>query len=53
VQKLWELVKDDVTPSKVLGVAWNALLQSSVERAAGFLPPVAALAANFQASQSS
>jgi predicted unusual protein kinase regulating ubiquinone biosynthesis (AarF/ABC1/UbiB family) len=53
VQKLWELVKDDVTPSKVLGVAWNALLQTSVERAAGFLPPVAALAANFQAPQSS
>jgi predicted unusual protein kinase regulating ubiquinone biosynthesis (AarF/ABC1/UbiB family) len=53
VQKLWELVKDDVTPSKVLGVAWNALLQTSVERAAGFLPPVAALAANFQTPQSS
>ncbi|MEM6835741.1 MAG: AarF/ABC1/UbiB kinase family protein [Cyanobacteria bacterium P01_C01_bin.120] len=45
MQKLWELVKDDVTPSKVIGVAWNAILQTSMERAAGFLPPVAALTA--------
>lgn len=48
VQKLWNLVKDDVTPSKVLGVAWDVLLQTSVERAAGILPPVAALASSFQ-----
>lgn len=52
VQKLWNLVKDDVTPSKVLGVAWNALLQSSVQQASAFLPPVAALAQNFQDSKS-
>ncbi|MEM1309692.1 MAG: AarF/ABC1/UbiB kinase family protein [Cyanobacteria bacterium P01_C01_bin.70] len=51
VQKLWELVKDDVTPSKVLGVAWNAILQTSMERAAGFLPPVAVLTANFQSNR--
>ena len=52
VQKLWELVKDDVTPSKVLGVAWNVILQTSVERATDFLPPpVAALTANFQPNQ--
>ena len=51
VQKLWELVKDDVTPTKVLGVAWNAILQSSVERAADWLPPVAALSTNFQLSE--
>ncbi len=48
VQKLWNLVKEDITPSKVLGAAWEAILQTSVERAAVLLPPVAALAANFQ-----
>jgi len=52
VQKLWNLVKDDVTPSKVLGIAWNAILQTSVERAADWLPPVAALTASFQPSKS-
>jgi len=52
VQKLWNLVKDDVTPSKVLGIAWNAILQTSVERAADWLPPVAALIASFQPSKS-
>ncbi len=52
VQKLWELVKEDVTPTKVLGVAWNAILQSSVERAADWLPPVAALSASFQPTKS-
>ncbi|MDB9525578.1 AarF/ABC1/UbiB kinase family protein [Oscillatoria sp. CS-180] len=53
VQKLWNLVKDDVTPSKVLGVAWDVLLQTSVERAAGLIPPVAAFADSFQSAQSS
>lgn len=48
MQKLWNLVKDDVTPSKVLGVAWQALVQTSVERAASFLPPVAAFTSGFQ-----
>lgn len=48
VQKLWELVKEDITPSKVLGAAWEAILASSVEQAAGLIPPVAALTANFQ-----
>ncbi|MGF1460206.1 MAG: ABC1 kinase family protein [Leptolyngbyaceae cyanobacterium] len=48
MQKLWNLVKDDITPSKVFGVAWNAILQNSVERAADFLPPVAALTASLQ-----
>ncbi|RZM75254.1 ABC1 kinase family protein [Leptolyngbya iicbica] len=52
VQKLWELVKEDVTPSKVLGVAWNVILQSSVDRAADWLPPVAALSASLQPAKS-
>jgi predicted unusual protein kinase regulating ubiquinone biosynthesis (AarF/ABC1/UbiB family) len=50
VQKLWNLVKADITPGKVLGAAWEALLQSSVERAAGWIPPVAAFTGNFPAS---
>ena len=54
VQKLWNLVKDDVTPSKMLGVAWNAILQTSVERATDLLPPpVAALTASLQPTKAS
>ena len=53
VQKLWELVKEDITPAKILGAAWDAFLTSSMEQAAGWMPPVAALAANFQSPQSS
>ncbi|MEM9005873.1 MAG: AarF/ABC1/UbiB kinase family protein [Cyanobacteria bacterium P01_F01_bin.86] len=49
VQKLWNLVKEDITPAKMLGAAWDALLTSSMERAAGFIPPVGALTSNFQA----
>ncbi|MBF2035925.1 MAG: AarF/ABC1/UbiB kinase family protein [Leptolyngbyaceae cyanobacterium T60_A2020_046] len=47
VQKLWDLVKDELTPSRVLGAAWDALLATSMERAAALIPPVAAIAANF------
>ena len=50
VQKLWDLIKEDITPSKILGAAWDALLASSMERAAGLIPPVATLASNFQSS---
>ena len=50
VQKLWDLVKEDITPGKILGAAWDALLASSMERAAGLIPPVATLANNFQSS---
>ena len=54
VQKLWNLVKDDVTPSKMLGVAWNAILQTSVDRATVLLPPpVAALTASLQPTKAS
>lgn len=53
VQKLWDLVKDELTPSRVLGAAWDALLATSMERAAALIPPVAAIAANFQTAQPS
>ena len=46
VQKLWDLVKDEITPSRVLGAAWDALLTSSWEQAKTWVPPVAALTAN-------
>jgi predicted unusual protein kinase regulating ubiquinone biosynthesis (AarF/ABC1/UbiB family) len=48
VQKLWDLVKDDITPGRVLGAAWDALLTNSMAQAAAWMPPVAALTANFQ-----
>jgi predicted unusual protein kinase regulating ubiquinone biosynthesis (AarF/ABC1/UbiB family) len=48
VQKLWELVKADITPSRVLGAAWDALLTNSMAQAAAWVPPVAALTGNFQ-----
>ena len=48
VQKLWDLVKEDITPSRVLGAAWDALLTNSMAQAAAWVPPVAALAGNFQ-----
>ncbi len=53
VQNLWNLVKDDVTPSRVLGAAWDALLNTSIAQATNWMPPVAALAANLQGSQDS
>jgi hypothetical protein len=38
VQRLWALVKDDMKPEKLAGAAWNALIQVSTTRAAGFIP---------------
>jgi predicted unusual protein kinase regulating ubiquinone biosynthesis (AarF/ABC1/UbiB family) len=53
VQKLWDLVKEDITPTRILGAAWDALLASSVKQAAALVPPVTALAARFQLPQAS
>jgi len=50
VQKLWNLVKEDITPSRVLGVAWQTLMRSSMQQATDWMPPVAALTNNFQPS---
>lgn len=38
VQRLWELVKDDIKPGKLAGAAWNALVQFSTASAAGLIP---------------
>lgn len=38
VQRLWDLVKNDVKPSKIAGAAWNAFFQFSTASAAGLIP---------------
>ena len=49
VQRLWSLIKDDLTPSRLIGVAWDALADYSLERATELLPAVADLRGAFQA----
>ncbi|HZG40063.1 MAG TPA: AarF/ABC1/UbiB kinase family protein [Nodosilinea sp.] len=43
VQRLWALVKDDITLDRVLGVAWGALTSYSLERAEQLVPAVGSL----------
>jgi predicted unusual protein kinase regulating ubiquinone biosynthesis (AarF/ABC1/UbiB family) len=43
VQRLWALVKDDITFDRMLGAAWNALTDYSLERARVLVPAVADL----------
>jgi predicted unusual protein kinase regulating ubiquinone biosynthesis (AarF/ABC1/UbiB family) len=43
VQRLWSLVKDDITLDRVLGVAWGALTSYSLERAEQLVPVVGEL----------
>ena len=43
VQRLWELVKDEVQPDRLWNVAIDAIAEFSAQRAASFLPSVAAL----------
>ncbi len=40
VQRLWSLVKNDITLDRVLGVAWGALTSYSLERAEQLVPVV-------------
>ncbi len=47
VRRLWDLVKDDVEPSRLFDVAMNAIADFSSRRAATFFPPVAALSTAF------
>ena len=39
VQRLWNMVKDDLNPSRLLGAAFGVLTQFSRERVAAILPP--------------
>ena len=46
VQRVWNLVKDDLQPNRLLGAAWGAIAEFSTDRAAALLPfPVATLLA--------
>jgi predicted unusual protein kinase regulating ubiquinone biosynthesis (AarF/ABC1/UbiB family) len=38
VQRLWQLVKDDIKPDKIAGAAWSAFVQFSTDRAVSLLP---------------
>jgi predicted unusual protein kinase regulating ubiquinone biosynthesis (AarF/ABC1/UbiB family) len=49
VQRLWSLVKDDISPTRLLGAAWGALADYSFDRAAAVVPVVADLRSAFQA----
>jgi predicted unusual protein kinase regulating ubiquinone biosynthesis (AarF/ABC1/UbiB family) len=40
VQRLWNLVKEDMQPSKLFNVAWSAFTEFSSEKVASFLPNV-------------
>jgi predicted unusual protein kinase regulating ubiquinone biosynthesis (AarF/ABC1/UbiB family) len=43
VQRLWTLVKDDITLDRVLGVAWGAITNYSLDQAAQLVPAVGGL----------
>ncbi len=46
VQRVWNLVKDDLQPNRLFEAAWGAIAEFSTERAAALLPfPVATLLA--------
>jgi predicted unusual protein kinase regulating ubiquinone biosynthesis (AarF/ABC1/UbiB family) len=50
VQRIWNLLKDDIKPDKIAGAAWNALVQFSTASAAGVIPAaIASLTGNQQA----
>jgi predicted unusual protein kinase regulating ubiquinone biosynthesis (AarF/ABC1/UbiB family) len=44
VQRLWELIKDDVKPGRLLTAAWGALTELSVQRAATLIPAMSLFA---------
>jgi predicted unusual protein kinase regulating ubiquinone biosynthesis (AarF/ABC1/UbiB family) len=47
VQRLWDLVKKDIQPSRVLSAVWGAIAEFSRERAAALLPSLAAASSKF------
>ncbi|NEP18738.1 MAG: AarF/ABC1/UbiB kinase family protein, partial [Leptolyngbya sp. SIO4C1] len=48
VRRLWDLVKEDLTPDRVWDAAWAALADFSRERAAALVPSVGDLTAALQ-----
>lgn len=51
VKRLWDLVKDDITPGRLFGVAWGALADYSITRAAELVPGVADLRSALQLAE--
>ena len=43
VQRLWDLIKDDLQPAKLLSAAWGAIAEFSTARTAALIPSVVAL----------
>ncbi len=52
VQRLWTLVKDDITVNRVLGAAWTALADYSLQQAEQLVPAVGGLRQVIQPSRS-
>ncbi len=52
VQRLWTLVKDDITVNRLLGAAWSALADYSLQQAEQLVPVVGGLRQVWQPSQS-
>ena len=48
VQRIWELIKADLSPSRVLGAAWGAFSDFSKEQATALAPQMVGLADVFQ-----
>ncbi len=51
IQRLWNLVKDDLSPSKLLGAAWGAVADFSAARAASLVPAMASFAGTPQSTR--
>lgn len=46
VQRLWELIKDDIKPGRILNAAWGAIAELSVQRAATLIPSMSLFASS-------
>lgn len=44
VQRLWELIKEDIKPGRLFNAAWGALTELSVQRAATLIPAMSLFA---------
>jgi predicted unusual protein kinase regulating ubiquinone biosynthesis (AarF/ABC1/UbiB family) len=42
VQRLWDLIKEDIQPGRLFNAAWGALAELSLQRAATLIPSVSA-----------
>lgn len=50
VQRLWDIVKEDITVDRVLGAAWEALTDYSLNRAEQLVPGLVAYGRCFRCS---